>query len=98
MSSSKDTKSPQEIASEIIRRIEPEEVLEVLATGYEIRIEMRKDGIAIKTHKTGAGMPWIELSNSGITLLINDDVTADSIEFWLNKFKDLLTAYKMREL
>ena len=92
------SKSPQEIASEIIKRINPEEVLEVLATGYEIKIEMRKEGITIKTHKTIAGTPWIELSDSGITLLVTDDIIADSIEFWLDKFRDLLTAYKMKEL
>jgi len=98
MSSSKDTKSPQEIASEIIRRIEPEEVLEVLATGYEIKIEMRKDGIAIKTHKKGAGASWIELSKSGMILAVIDDITADSVEFWLGRFKNLLTAYKLKRL
>jgi len=97
MSSSESTKTPQEIASEIIKQVKPDEVLEVLATGREIRIDMRKDGIAIKTHNR-ASSSWIEFGTDDMMLAISDKVTSDSVKFWLGRFKDLITALKLKKL
>jgi len=96
MSSSRSTKTPQEIASEIIKQVKPDEVLEVLATGYEIRIYMKKDGITIKTHNRSSS--WIEFTTDDMMLAISDKVTSDSVKFWLGRFKDLITALKLKKL
>ena len=99
MSSSKGTKSLQDTASEIIKRIEPDEIMKIITVGYETTMEIRKDGISIRVVRKGTiASPWIEMSKENLTLVIVDEITPDTLDFWLNQFKNLLTAYKMRKL